>query len=356
MTEEVVTLYTSCRLTQRRNFGTSQSAGSLLNHYIVSRFTEYTVIPVICIAGIMGNITSAIVIVKSGLRNPTNIFLFGLAVADVLCLIDVLNVQVYVYRRIEYCSGWFDYLPFPYEPAFAVWIFYVTFYIINSLGGRMSITVTVIITLERMVAVFFPLNFSRIITPTRAWQALTCATLFWLPWIIFQGFWFKFYHIHLGNEGGDLYLGLTLTSDLFKRFDYFYFNSTVINHLTHTIPLILVTAGSLAIGIKVRINNRKRQKIILTTHMERSSSRTTKTLLMVCLLFSITRFCYVIRDLPWFTGFDPVWKDVTLLYSIIRERILDMNSACNFFIYVVFNARFRKILKNLFHHRRWLKS
>lgn len=311
---------------------------------VINWFKQFIATPIICTAGVIGNIISAIVVVKSGLRKPSNIFLFGLAIADLMSLCNVFDISGYIYFGRGSCLLSCYTPPFTFLPAYVIWMLYVLMFVFTSFGMRMTTTVAVIITVERLVAVYIPLKSSRIVTSTRAWFVLACAGLFWMPWVVFQGFWFKLKYAFF--ERINTYVWFHSVTDIYtgKNFNWTFFHDVFVTHLTHTIPLILVTTGSLAIGIKVSINNRKRQKIISRINTKRSSSRTTKTLLMVCVFFSVSRFCYVIRNLLLFDSDNPV----SMALALIRDRILNLNSACNFFIYIVCNPRFRKILRNLF--------
>ncbi|BFZ03095.1 hypothetical protein BsWGS_06133 [Bradybaena similaris] len=321
--------------------------------YATYWFNQYVIVPTICSLGIIGNVLSIVIIVKSGLRRPSNIILFGLAISDTLTLTHVFDVSEYFYFQDSYCIHECSLLFFSYGPAFAILIFRAVLFFLSALGGRLSTWITVLITVERLIAVFNPLKLSRVMTRRRAWLALGLAVLFWLPWSIFQIFWFQFHFEY--DERFESYTAWDSNSDYLNNvnFDVGWFNNVVISQATHTIPLIIVAVGSLAISIRLQTIATKRQKIISSTSVQRSSSRTTKALLMVCVVYSITRFCFVIRNLPWFNSDGPTWSRVAMFYDIIRYLFVDVNSSCNFFIYVVFNPKFRHIFESLFtRHQR----
>lgn len=332
---------------------TSSLAGMDYVTYATHWFNQYVIVPTVCSVGIIGNVISAVVIVKSGLHRPSNIILFGLAIADTMTLTHVLDVSEYFYLQDSYCIHECNLLFFSYGPAFTILTLRVVLFFVSALGGRLSTWITVLITVERLIAVYFPLKLSRIMTRRRAWLALGLVVLFWLPWAIFQIFWFKFHFEY--DERFESYTAWDSSSDYLNNacFDVGRFNDIVISQATHTIPLIIVAAGSLAISIRLQTIAIKRQKIMSSTSVQRSSSRTTKTLLMVCVVYFITRFCFVIRNLPWFNTDGSTWNKVAMFYDIIRYLFMDVNSSCNFFIYVAFNPKFRHIFESLFtRHQR----
>ncbi|CAG5135590.1 unnamed protein product [Candidula unifasciata] len=321
--------------------------------YATRWFNQFVVGPVICSVGIVSNVISIVIIVKSGLRKPSNIFLFGLAIADTMALLYIFDVSDYLYMQNRDCIYYgCNLLFFSYAPALTLFVFKVFLFFLSALGARLSTVITVIITAERLIAVFNPLKLKRIVTRSRAWMVLFFSLLFWLPWSIFQIFWFKF-----NSEYNDRFQSFTTwdsMSDYFNSssFDVGWFSDVIISQPSHTLPLIIVAIGSLAISIKLRIIASHRQKMVSGTSVQRSASKTTKTLLMVCLIYSITRFCFVIRYIPSFYFDDSDVNKVSLFYDIIRYRFVDINSSCNFFVYVAFNPTFRHIFENLFSRRR----
>lgn len=72
---------------------------------------------------------------------------------------------------------------------------------------------------------------------------------------------------------------------------------------------------------------------------------------MVCFVFSFTQICGLLISLPQLSNYDPTSFEyyVTFIYSKVVNTLFLFNSACNFFIYVLFNPKFRKlIVQNFF--------
>lgn len=314
----------------------------------LTRYFALVINPIIGAIGVVANLISAIVISRSGLRKPSDIFLLALAVADFACMMKSLNfgwmLTYYRHKMPVNYLGW-------EMPLWAAYSCYVVDKILirtSNFAAGMSAFTTVLITLERCLAIFLPLQFSNIVTPRRACLALVITALFLLPIYLFKVFLNGFlYYFH---EKFNTSMGHQRNSDFtnshwdgVQTFERYY-----ITHFEITLPLALVIIGCAGISFKLTIvRNKQRTLVHGTPKNARSALRTTKTLLMVCLLYSSTRICYLFSYLPIFDASRERTKNVSYLFVDVRWTLIEVNSACNIVVYVISNPKFKRALKSL---------
>ncbi|KAK0046712.1 neuropeptides capa receptor [Biomphalaria pfeifferi] len=313
--------------------------------YVVNTFATVLVNPIIALFGITGNILSIIVLVKSGFSKPSNVLLSALCVADTFVLIAALNIPRFT-----------AFLPGKKPNHIALWeysetecfILYVLTIIIHGFyiyGVKLSATIVTLITLERFIAVFFPLKFVSIVTTKRAWLSVILAYVIWLPWPLYNFALYQFSFQYF--KYWDLYAGSILIyyDDLFVMT-----NLNVVIPLGLYMPFILVTLGSLLIATKVKVTLEKRQALVSAAAAKSAakSSKTTRTLLTVCLVFSITKFASILEyfmDFVHQNGDYIANRDRALALTLIIFFLDNVCSASNFFIYVALNKKFRNSLR-----------
>ncbi|CAL1532869.1 unnamed protein product, partial [Lymnaea stagnalis] len=299
-------------------------------------FTIVIVNPILGTVGIVGNVLNCVVLKKSGFNKPSNIFLFGLAVSDVFVLlgaVDVVSILTQFPKRIP--LG-FSFWEFDCSDA-RMAVFYLNVkrivYAFQIVGMNISPCFCVVITLERLVAIFFPLQFSRIIRPRRAWTVVTCSFLFWAGFgAVFVnrftfviGYWAQFRSCVCKYA--------LLPNDAEKLFD------KIATWFVWYIALGIIILGSVVIFARIKVFSLNRRR--MTSSKSASSSRTTRTLLAVCVVFSCTqivRFPYVMFKLS-FSDYDTQG-----MYVSAMALMSYVNSACNFVIYILLNKKFRTIL------------
>lgn len=319
------------------------------NQRITAMVFDFNLIvyPIIGTLGMIANIISVIVLVHSGLNKPSNIFLLVLAVADSIALLGAINIP-HIMAHVPKYFG-FGYKGWLYSPesSFIYFTFSATFACLYAYGLYVSAIICTFITLERIVAVYLPLHFTNIVTPTRAWLACCGAFLFWLPYLVYTGMrWYAFAYIR------PVY-GVILYFSQYRKRDSMNFTLDLYfgNIFGKFIPLGIVLGGSILISIKVAMTLRKRQQMVAaSSKVATSGSRTTTTLLLVCFTFTVTK----IINLPsYFIDYNDGYQQaVGNLYGIFLVLCEYLNSSCNFFIYVLFNKKFRLVLFGLLSRKK----
>ncbi|KAK6978762.1 hypothetical protein BgiMline_019698 [Biomphalaria glabrata] len=316
--------------------------------YVINTFATVLVNPIIALFGITGNILSIVVLVKSGFSKPSNVLLSALCVADTFVLIASVNIPRFTSflpgKKPNHITLW----EYSETECYILYILTIIIHGFNVYGVKLSAAIVTLITLERFIAVFFPLKFAAIVTTKRAWLAVILAYVIWLPWPLYN---FRFYRFSFQYfKFWDLYAGsiLIYLDDL-----------SVVTNLYVVIPLglympfIVVTLGSLLIATKVKLTLAKRKSLIssASAKTKASSSKTTRMLLTVCAVFSITKFASIIEYFADFVNQNEDYnsRELALALSLAIYFLDNVCSASNFFIYVALNKKFRKLLKETIH-------
>ncbi|KAH9502213.1 hypothetical protein Btru_070404 [Bulinus truncatus] len=317
---------------------------------LVYRMLSCYVNPVISILGFSANMMSIAILRRSGLRKPSNILLFGLVLADSLNQVTTMN-----YAQILLQSG-----PNKRNPALCGWqygrtlnfflvISRLVFYFCGNLGQYVCTVLPVLITIERILAVFVPLTFRKIVTPKTAAFSVLFAFLFWSPWLFFYMSYNEIYYLRISDDGDDYAVYITISDRLLEIMDTFQLlNYYVFDSLESWVPIIFVTVGCVLISIKVHVSLKARRKLAASSAPTsltaiRWSPRTTRTLLTTCCVFAVTHVVYsFINYQVTSAGMVQYWilvEWMNLLYLL--------NSSSNFFVYITSNKKLLQIILDI---------
>ena len=316
----------------------------------------FVAMPILCIVGIAGNSLSIVVLYKQGFKKSTNILLFVLAISDILFMVGAQGPAKLMY---EWGRGG---LWFPEREAVVLYYFYHIFDYINWTAGPMSMGLPILITAERFVAVFFPLKFHTIVTRRRTVIAVVILILLtYLPQIYIR-FWFRFDYVWDPKYNASV--GLSVRSELYYEQQYL---SWLIGHFyaANGYFVIIVGTGTLAIGVRISLAAAQRKRMMMgkgtldkagrgSSRQEnpyqgslRAPSRTTKTLLALCVFYTIScmfvampTFFPELSVWPLFT-LNPNFRSMEVFMYQLAKLDLCINASCNFVIYVAMNKNFR---------------
>ncbi|XP_055890350.1 uncharacterized protein LOC106060024 [Biomphalaria glabrata] len=189
----------------------------------------------------------------------------------------------------------------------------------------MGLTLPMIITVERLVVIFLPMSFDRVITPTRTWLAVVGVAVYWLSIFSYTSFW-QVLEFDVDN----------MTKNLFT-------------YSAMVAPPIFTVAGSLVISVRIQMISSKRKSLTSTI---RSTNQTTKTLLAVNAVYCFTA---VVMSLPLYIPeyasyslTDEKPSNIGRISYQLQNIAVCLNSSSNFVVYVVFNSKFRDTLKGFF--------
>ncbi|CAG5136689.1 unnamed protein product [Candidula unifasciata] len=245
----------------------------------------------------------------------------------------------------EWGRGGFEY---PEETARVLYYFYHLFDTLNWGSGPTSLCIPVLITVERLIAVFLPLKFPCIVTPKRTVIVVIIPNVFFYGLQAYMRTWFQF--VYVFDCSRNISVGLALRSDTYwHQKDVSEVLEVCFNSLI--ILVIFVGSGCVAIGFKVRLAAIKRFQMTIgykqNCNLEVNTFRTTKTLLVLCVFYTgACAFVTLPAVIPKFMVFplfleEPNFRSVGVFVYHIFKLVLSINASINFIIYVVMNKNFR---------------
>ncbi|KAI8775490.1 FMRFamide receptor [Biomphalaria glabrata] len=287
--------------------------------------------------GIVGNILNVIILRKQGLRDSTNLTLMSLSVVDLAygVVMPVRRAQCVVSKFDVILAQNFDVFINAYLSVPARLLSFIS-------SGHI-----VLISLERTVAVYFPIKAASLLTVPRTVLCLACIYLFWL---FLMSLFFRMFTV-------DTFLNLESNRTLYmtKFSNYVLENLEAINivnifviaNVRGPISLAIIASASVAIGYKLHEARMKRLKMTSRKPKASFDTKVARMLLVVCLVYLILAFPTMIPTLMYFIDdtFIMYQGRTTTIYTV-SEYLVDllyvMNSAVNFIIYVTMSNKFYK--------------
>ncbi|XP_076581428.1 trace amine-associated receptor 13c-like [Chaetodon auriga] len=249
------------------------------------------------------------------LQTPTNLILLSLAVSDLL-----VGLTVMPYAIILLQSCWF-------QDKISCALMYLSCFILTSASvGNM-----VLISMDRYVAICYPLRYSSMVTPSRV---KTCVSLCWTCSVIYNTIILKDYlsQIHLSNSCyQECKVIITYISGALDLLLTFFGPVTVIIVLY---VRVFVVAVSQARVMRSQISAVKSHVVTV----KKSEMRAARTLGIILLVFILCLCPYYI---PSLTGQDTTGG----LESSAQGWLFYCNSSFNPLIYAFFYPWFRKAVK-----------
>lgn len=320
----------------------AQKIISLEVYHAIFRYTCLVVYPIIAFIGLVGNIFGGLILIKSGLDKASNVLLLGLSVSDFFAILTFLNIPYLLSNFSPHPALW---VAADYNTLVVYYNLSITIAFLGSIALGMTTTLTVLITLERIVAVFLPLHFHRLITPFRAMLSIIASFLMQLPLAAVTLNQHELFALELNPN---FWVGAPSIKRSYLSSSLNIYREIIKFYVMPIVPHMLVVVGCVLIAFKVRTVMHRRKKIAATVRNKSSSART-RTLFMVCLLFSVTRFSNLFTFLPQLRVIDlnHPWVYVSLTYGLFTGLLSLINSSCNFFIYVFSNPQFRKLFVHM---------
>ncbi|KAH9503950.1 hypothetical protein Btru_067442 [Bulinus truncatus] len=302
----------------------------------------YGVTPGISCFGIAGNVLSILILRRHGLHKCSNILLISLALSDMMFLIGFNNVPKLLYDVV----GDVEMYTYDYSTSFALYAMFHVFNILNYASLGVSLTLPSVITCERLTAVFLPLRFRRVFTPGRTWACVFLVYLFWYTFFTHMSFY--------RSLSFEFSPAVNMTVGLIKKSSYYFRNPRTVQHLEDAmsylmmkIPAAATMIGCAVIWVRIRWVSIARRRLTRKASGSRDAtgSHTTKILLAVCTVYTIT--C-VVMSLPTFIPkytYYTMTSDAPSNLSKIMYHLMNMavcvNCSCNFVIYILMNQNFR---------------
>ena len=314
----------------------------------VAYFTAFklVVMPVLFVVGLVGNVINCVILYRSGLASSTsNILLLALAVADIMVLGQAVNFAglLRLFDRTgktgpALTEPWWAYSESVSHFMYGMYMATIT---ISDIGSAASNYTTVIISLERLLAVYLPLMFSSLVTPRRVVLALGVACLISLPIPFTTVFCYRFLY-RLNPTRTRRVGGIAVT--------WFYYTNRqmlqkqlfrITGYIQRVATLVIVFIASVLIYVKVRLTSRRRRGMTAGPVGRRErTSRTTITLLLVCVVFVVCQTVTVAIPIIFNWDYSKQTRRTTVSNQF-KLMSTFLNSSLNIFVYVLFNKKFR---------------
>ncbi|XP_029905633.1 trace amine-associated receptor 13c-like [Myripristis murdjan] len=250
------------------------------------------------------------------LHTPTNVLLLSLAVSDVLVGLLVMPVEISTLH-----SCWF------LGKLMCVLYYFMSFILTSASVGSM-----VLISIDRYVAICYPLRYSSMVTPSRA---KICVSLCWICSVLYNGIILK-EHLSQPDMFNSCYTECAvIISYISGAVDLVF---TFFGPVTVIIALymrVFVAAVSQARAMRSQIAALKSGNVTVTA--KKSELRAATTLGIVLLVFIL---CLCPYYCPSLSG-----HDTEAEASYVEVWLFYFNSCMNPLIYAFFYPWFRKAIK-----------
>lgn len=311
---------------------------------------ECILFPIITLFGSSGNIMSLVILLQRKLRNSTGLILIGLAIADLCYLItNMIRKSSCIISRIDEFA----------EDKFTATIFSPIFYVITSFS-RVSSWLVVLISIERLIAVAFPMKIKLWVSTKRMIVSVT---------LIYILVFFLVSPLAAQYTLGTFFNSRTNTTIYRITNSKFYnenkdilalHNEFLATLLLRHFPVILVMLFNLMIIIILQRRNmwRKKTDVKKAKSDDKTQARITRMLLIIagiCLLCTApgSIFLLVYRLVDGFELFGK-YHNIFLVCSGISTLLTMINSSVNFIIYMVFNKQFADVYRRIFCECRFI--
>lgn len=283
--------------------------------------------------GLLGNALSVLVLTRPQMRSSVNCLLVGLAACDTVLI--VTSVLLFGLSAV-----------FPYTGRLRHYYYHVcprvtlVAYPLANAAQTMSVYLTLIVTLERWVAVCHPFRAKALCTSSRArWYVLGTAAFalaYNAP---------KFFEAELVERRVGAELVYCVTADLRFRTESYI---VVYIHSLYMVVMYLVPFTALAAlnaCIVRQVRRAQAERARLSRVQRRELGLATMLLVVVLVFFLCNLLPLVTNSFEVFLGdqfdrLDPLVKTSNLLVTI--------NSSVNFVIYVIFGEKFKRVFLKMF--------
>ncbi|EAA01756.2 AGAP001862-PA [Anopheles gambiae str. PEST] len=290
------------------------------------------VMNIVALIGILGNIFSMVILSRPQMRSSINYLLIGLARCDTVLILT--SVLIFGLCAIYPHTGYLYYYHYQIFPKISLVV-----YPLAMIAQTASVYLTLTVTLERYVAVCHPLRARALCTYGRARLyvvgILVFSILYNLP---------RFWEVTLiSSTHPDT--GLTIycvkASDMRTNETYI---KVYIHWLymifVYFLPFSLISFFNLMIYRQVRRANKERQRL----------SRSEKREIGLATMLICVVIVFLLCNLPaMMINIVEAFYSVIIEYMVkVSNLLVTINSSVNFFIYVIFGEKFKRIFLLLF--------
>lgn len=281
--------------------------------------------------GIIGNIVTMVILSRPQMRSSINYLLIGLARCDTVLIIAA--ILLFGLRSVYQYTGYMFYYHFIIYPNIASFI-----YPISAASQTASSYLTLMVSLERYVAVCHPLRARALCTYGRSRYYVTFCVLFALLYNVI-----KLWESQIRNFDSP-HLGLIyciqpspMRTNATYITVYIHWCYLVVNYF---IPFTGLVVFNTLIFRQVRRANRERQR--LSRSEKREIGLATMLLAVVIVFFALNVLALYVNVCEAF------YQHIDDDMIVVNNLCVTFNSCVNFVIYVIFGEKFKRLFFALF--------
>lgn len=296
---------------------------------------------VVCVFGSVANVINMVVLTRRSMVSPTNAILTGLAVTDLLVMVEYIP-----YTMHQYVWKWSS-LTARFSWGWAVFILFHAHF--GQVFHTISIGLTVTLAVWRYIAIAFPQNNASWCSMPRTLRVIVAA--FFCSLICNIPNYLNFTIVQFEYKGETLYRvdlsRLALAHGEILKNITFWIYSVILKLL----PCAALTGLSVAIIKELLRTARRRAKLMNSSgranDAEKVADRVTKMLLVILVLFLASEVPQGILSLLTVilgSEFFPCYRNL----GETMDMLVLLNSAINFLLYCAMSKQFRDTFSELF--------
>ncbi|KAK2149745.1 hypothetical protein LSH36_438g02034 [Paralvinella palmiformis] len=320
----------------------SANVSSSSSNYEIRMFQYYAwgvTGSIISSLGILGNVLSMAVLCHRRMRTSTSVYLIALAIYDSLVLVSLVLCMALptIYFRSAILEPYIAI--FPYIQPYA--------YPVALIAQTCSIYTTVGFTVERYIAVCYPLRAVKFCTISRAQKSVIVIFLSSFVYNIPRMFEYRTVSA-LDPETNASYVTYDQTSlsrnPLYQHVYFIYMNIFIMLLL----PFAVLTALNILLVRAVRRSSRAEGKQVVSSK-QRNENNLTVMLISVVAVFLVCQISSIFDNIFMATlEADVLNTEPFIELTCISSLMVITNSAVNFYLYCVFGEKFRRIFCQMF--------
>lgn len=297
--------------------------------YILNGFTAMLVIAL----GLIGNMLTVIVLTRRTMHSSTNCYLTALAVWDTMVLLGTLFLMTLAQLSLSYEEQILPYV--------AVYI-----YPLALVAQTVTVWLTVSFTVERYIAVCFPLKAASMCTVARARIVITSVSLGSVLYNACRWFEYEITYVNDNNNTNSTKLAFQETAHgnnfVYRRVYLAYMYPFIM----FLIPLLSLAILNTCLIMAVKQSQKQRRDMNVRQSRE---NNVTIMLVIVVIVFMLCQFPALIYNVAFAINQTKLrdsygWE----VLSAIRNFMVTLNSAVNFMLYCAFGQKFRRIFMRTF--------
>lgn len=304
----------------------------------------------VCIAGTVMNTLNIVVLTRKEMRSSTNLILTGIAIADLLVMVEYMPFSYLLYIKHTKGNDRFTY---------SLSTFILAHSIISQVFHTISIALTLILAIWRYIAIAY-------LQKVRSWHQISTTTkvivcMYIICPLICSPLYFT-YEVRefLTPKNETIYIvdhsQWAQNNPSLKALIQFWIYGAIIKLL----PCVILTMLSLRI-VYALVKKKERRKHLMDSNQllnssrasvkKKQSDRTTKMLLTVLLLFLITEFPQAIMGFLMALEGDVFFKECYDPLAELMDMLALVNAGINFILYCCMSRQFRVTFSALFKPR-----